>query len=75
MRARCCVLRGKGLPDVNGYGHGDILVVVDITIPDTLTAEERELVQKLSTQPHFKTAARQRQAEYIRAHEEFFQIA
>ena len=50
-------LRGKGLPDVNGYGHGDILVVVDITIPDTLTAEERELVQKLSTQPHFKTAA------------------
>ena len=33
-------LGGKGLPDVNGYGRGDILVVVDITIPDKLTSEE-----------------------------------
>ncbi len=48
-------LRGKGLPDVNGYGRGDILIVVDITIPDSLTSEERQLVQKLSEQPHFKT--------------------
>ena len=50
-------LRGKGLPDVNGYGRGDILVVVDITIPDSLTSEERQLVEKLSAQPHFKAAA------------------
>ena len=49
-------LRGKGLPDVNGYGRGDILIVVDITIPDTLNAEERKLVEKLSEQPHFKHA-------------------
>lgn len=49
-------LRGKGLPDVNGYGRGDIMVVVDITIPDSLTKEERELVEKLSEQPHFKRA-------------------
>lgn len=49
-------LRGKGLPDVNGYGRGDILIVVDITIPDSLTSEERHLVQKLSEQPHFKEA-------------------
>lgn len=41
---------------MNGYGRGDILIVVDITIPDTLTAEERHLVEKLSTQPHFKSA-------------------
>ena len=47
-------LRGKGLPDVNGYGRGDIMVVVDITIPDSLTKEERELVEKLSDKPHFK---------------------
>ena len=49
-------LRGKGLPDVNGYGRGDIMVVVDITIPDSLTKEERELVEKLSEKPHFKRA-------------------
>ena len=50
-------LRGKGLPDVNGYGRGDILIVVDITIPDSLTSEERRLVEQLSEQPHFKAAA------------------
>ena len=49
-------LRGKGLPDVNGYGRGDILIVVDITIPDTLNKEERQLVEKLAAQPHFKNA-------------------
>ena len=49
-------LRGKGLPDVNGYGRGDILIVVDITIPDTLSSKERELVEALSEQPHFKEA-------------------
>ena len=50
-------LRGKGLPDVNGYGRGDIMVVVDITIPDEITKEERQLIEKLAEQPNFKRAA------------------
>ena len=50
-------LRGKGLPDVNGYGRGDIMIVVDITIPDSLNSEERKLVEKLAEQPHFKRAS------------------
>ncbi len=49
-------LRGKGIPDVNGYGRGDIMVVVDITIPTSLTSEEKELVKKLADKPHFKEA-------------------
>ncbi len=49
-------LRGKGLPNVNGYGRGDIMVVVDITIPDELTSDERDLVEKLAEKPHFKRA-------------------
>ena len=51
-------LRGKGLPSVNGYGRGDILVVVDITIPASLSKDERKLVEKLSEQPSFKQAAK-----------------
>ena len=49
-------LRGKGLPDVNGYGRGDIMVVVDITIPTSLTSEEKKLVKELAEKPHFKEA-------------------
>ncbi len=50
-------LGGKGLPDVNGYGRGDILVVVDITIPSSLNKEERKTVEKLAEMPAFKRAA------------------
>ena len=49
-------LGGKGLPDVNGYGRGDELVVVDITIPSKLNAEEKRLVEELSRQPGFQKA-------------------
>ncbi len=50
-------LGGKGIPDVNGRGRGDILVVVDITIPDSLSRDERKAVEKLSEMPSFKKAA------------------
>ena len=49
-------LGGKGLPDVNGYGRGDILVVVDVTVPAKLNAEEKRLVEELSRQPGFQKA-------------------
>ncbi|MBR5877195.1 MAG: molecular chaperone DnaJ [Alistipes sp.] len=49
-------LKGMGLPDVNGYGRGDILIVVDITIPDSLNSKERKMVEELSEMPHFKEA-------------------
>ncbi len=49
-------LNGKGLPDVNGYGRGDILVVVDITIPSNLNSEEKRLVEKLNEMPSFERA-------------------
>lgn len=47
-------LKGKGLPELNGYGRGDILAIVDVVIPTKLTSEEKKLLEKLSTQPNFK---------------------
>ncbi len=47
-------LKGKGLPELNGYGRGDILVIVDIVIPSKLNSEEKKLLEKLSAQPNFK---------------------
>ena len=49
-------LAGKGLPEVNGYGRGDELIVVDITIPSKLSSEERRLVEQLAQQPGFQYA-------------------
>lgn len=41
-------LRGKGIPDVNGYGKGDQHVKVKVVTPTTLTGEQRELLQQFS---------------------------
>jgi len=39
-------LRGKGLPEVNGYGRGDLLVNVNVWIPKTITREEARIVER-----------------------------
>ncbi len=49
-------LRGKGLPDVNGYGKGDLLVRIHVWIPKKLNSEERKILEKLLTSPGFKGA-------------------
>jgi molecular chaperone DnaJ len=49
-------LKGKGLPDVNGYGVGDILVVIDIAVPARLSPDERKLVEELGSKPGFAKA-------------------
>jgi len=47
-------LRGKGLPSVNGYGTGDLLVNVSIYVPETLTRDEKETLEKLESSDSFK---------------------
>jgi len=47
-------LRGKGIPDVNGYGRGDLLVRVHVWIPKKLSAEEKRMLEKLQTSPGFQ---------------------
>lgn len=46
--------RGKGLPDVNGYGRGDMLVKVNVWIPKNPTKEERSVLQKMKDNGEMK---------------------
>ena len=39
-------LRGKGLPEVNGYGRGDLLVNVNVWIPKNMTRDELKAFEK-----------------------------
>jgi molecular chaperone DnaJ len=41
-------LRGKGMPDVNGRGRGDLLVTVQVQTPKKLTKEQRQLLEQLA---------------------------
>jgi len=47
-------LRGKGLPDVNRYGHGDLLVHIGIYVPEKLSKDEQKLLEKLDESPNIK---------------------
>lgn len=47
-------LRGKGIPDVNGYGKGDLLVRVHVWIPKRLNNEEKKALEKLYSSPGFQ---------------------
>ncbi len=46
-------LRGKGLPDVNGYGRGDLLVNINVWIPKNLTKEEQKTFEQYKNSPTF----------------------
>jgi len=41
-------LKGKGMPRFRGYGRGDLLVRVNIAVPDKLTAHQRALLEELA---------------------------
>jgi molecular chaperone DnaJ len=47
-------LKGKGLPDLNGYGRGDILVNLSVWTPKNLTKEELIILEKLRESENFK---------------------
>ncbi len=46
-------LRGKGLPEVNGYGRGDLLVNVNVWIPKNISKEEAKIIEKFRDSSSF----------------------
>lgn len=47
-------LRGKGLPDINGYGTGDLLVNVSIYVPEALSKDEKKALETMKESDNFK---------------------
>jgi molecular chaperone DnaJ len=47
-------LKGKGFPAVNSYEKGDQLIHVSVWTPQNLSAEEKEMMEKLGHSPNLK---------------------
>ncbi|MFN4198552.1 MAG: DnaJ C-terminal domain-containing protein, partial [Flavobacterium sp.] len=47
-------LKGKGIPSLNGYGNGDLLVHVNVWTPKKLNREQREFFEKMLNDENFK---------------------
>ena len=47
-------LKGKGFPAINSYERGDQLIHVNVWTPQTLTTEEKEMMEKLKDAKNFQ---------------------
>ena len=47
-------LRGKGLPSMDSYGNGDLLVNINVWTPQELTKDERKALEGLRDSSNFK---------------------
>ncbi|MFQ3174946.1 MAG: molecular chaperone DnaJ [Flavobacterium sp.] len=46
-------LKGKGIPNINGYGNGDLLVHVNVWTPKALNKDQRQFFEKNLTDENF----------------------
>ena len=46
-------LRNKGLPSVEGYGTGDILVHINVWTPKDISPEQKKIFEQLQGDPNF----------------------
>ena len=47
-------LRGKGVPSINGYGTGDLLVHVNVWTPKTLDKKQKQFFESMKENEHFE---------------------
>ncbi|GAB3832199.1 molecular chaperone DnaJ [Hymenobacter jeollabukensis] len=66
-------LRGKGIPDLNGYGKGDQLIHINVWTPKNVTSEERAALEKLRTSPNFTPSPGKNEKGFFEKVKEYFQ--
>jgi len=66
-------LKGKGLPRVNQYGKGDILVNVNVWTPQNLTSEEKKTLENLKKSPSFTPKPSKKDKSFIDRIREIFE--
>jgi len=47
-------LRSKGLPSINSYGNGDLLVNISIYIPEKLSGAEKDKIKEFANTENFQ---------------------
>lgn len=66
-------LKGKGVPEVNSYHKGDQLVYVNVWTPKAVSAEERELLERLRNSPNFKPQPGRNEKTFFERIKEYFE--
>jgi molecular chaperone DnaJ len=65
-------LKGKGLPDVNSYGRGDLLVEMSIYTPVQLTSEEKKALEDFRASKNFEPNPSKKEKGFFDRMKEYF---
>lgn len=65
-------LRGKGLPELNSHHKGDLLVNINVWIPQKLSKEETKTLEKLNESENFKPNPSGREKSFFDRMKEYF---
>jgi molecular chaperone DnaJ len=65
-------LKGKGLPEINSYGKGDLLVNINVWTPTTLTAEERKLMETIKASKNFQPNPNKKEKGFFERMKQYF---
>jgi molecular chaperone DnaJ len=66
-------LKGKGLPNIDRYGKGDLLVNINVWTPEKVSKEEKAILEKLAESPNFSPNPSQGQKNFFSRMKEYFQ--
>jgi molecular chaperone DnaJ len=66
-------LKGKGLPDVNSYGTGDLLVNINVWTPQNLTTDEKKALELLRTSKNFAPNPNRKEKGFFDRMKEYFE--
>ena len=66
-------LKAKGIPDVNGYGKGDLLIKVNVWIPKNLSKEDKKIVEELRERSFVNPSAGENKKGFFRKMKDFFE--
>jgi len=64
-------LRAKGIPDINGYGKGDLLVKINVWIPKNLNKEDKKIIENLKNKDFVKPGAGQSKSFFKKMRDRF----
>lgn len=65
-------LKGKGLPDVNSYGTGDMLVNINVWTPQNLTSEEKKILENFRSAKNFEPNPNRKEKGFFDRMREYF---
>lgn len=65
-------LKGKGLPDVNRYGTGDLLVKINVWIPKKVSKDEHKTMEKLLKSESFKPTPTSEEKSFFQRMKDYF---